>query len=330
MILEIVSDCIEFIMDEESRLDYPATNLYTYMERDDGLPYLRMLIPDGFNATESITFTRVIIVPIDEASSRVPIDYLAKVARDMTEEPLAEKAVRASSNAMLGLGVGSAISQTIYIFLIHRMIGRFHSRMIAKKDLFLFFNVSKMTRVQVEYRIKYILGKLFLKRAEGIIKSTYEQIGKEPFGYLARVVEFFQKIGNKLYRSAMRYFKKIERPPWYYKVRKFARAVRRAIAEFWRGVREEKRKRLRGQRVGDNRYDKRCGATRIYSNNRVKTDPSSSMRIRSNTKRRLDLLSNSTEAFGKVIREVEEVLSDIVDDQIVDRSVRLRRSSNGL
>ena len=221
MIFEIIKDCRNFVADWEYK-PIDATRLYTVnYELDEEFPAFRLLIPDGKNMC-SLTYTRVIVLPIYEANSKTPLGFFGKLAREMTEPTFEEKCIRSAK-----IPEGSVISQTVYIFIIKRMLGTFHSRRVGN-DIYLFFNSSKLTRTQIEYRIKKILGSLFLKRAEKIVEATKDKIGKEPYGYLAEVVEFFRKIGEKLFKRAMRYFRLIESPT-YVSMRRKLKRLRRLL-----------------------------------------------------------------------------------------------------
>jgi len=166
---------------------------------------MRFLIPDGLNIHNSPTYTRVVIVYVEELSPRISLELLAKIGEDLSEETFEEKCAGASGS------LASTVSQTVYVFLIRKMLGTFHSRRRGN-DIFLFFNTSKLTETQIKYRLFKILGRLFIRRAERIVESTEEKIGRRPYGYLAEIVEFFKRIGEKLLNKAMKFLRSVEAP----------------------------------------------------------------------------------------------------------------------
>jgi len=170
-----------------------ATRFYTVTDMG-----CRFLIPDGRNLMNSLTYTRVIVVYVDELSSKVGLNELRRIALSMTKPAEEEHEFN--------------ISQDVYIFLIRKMYGSFHSRRQGR-DIYLFFNVVKFGSMnQIKFRIWKILGRLFIKRAEGIVKSCEDKVGIQPYGFLKELVEFFMKIGEKMYQTAIRNIKKIVKP----------------------------------------------------------------------------------------------------------------------
>jgi len=168
---------------------YKATELYAVDEEGN----FTQLIPDGLNEIGRPKFIRVCLVHVDTLSSNVRVDELRKIAQDLAPKAPADK--------------GFNISHTVYAFVIDKMIGQFRSRRV-NGDIFLFFNGKKFNENEIKFRMWKIVGGLLIKKADRIVESTREKIKKDPYGYLDRVVKWFKRIGEKMYRLGVKNIKK--------------------------------------------------------------------------------------------------------------------------
>ena len=168
--------------------NFKATDLYAVDE--DG--NFTQLIPDGIGEDGRPRFMRVCLVHVDTLSSSVTADDLRKIAQDLAPKAPADK--------------GYNISHSVYAFVINKMIGKFWSRRV-NGDIFVFFNGKRFNENEVKFRLWKVVGGLLVKKSERIIESTKEKIRKDPYGYLRTVVDWFKRIGERMYKLAVKNIK---------------------------------------------------------------------------------------------------------------------------
>jgi len=177
MLLDWIKKIRDFIVSIERR-DIDVTKLYSVNDFGG-----RLLIPDGRDELNRFSYTRVIWVTVDELSAKTPVTGLRYIAESLTPRTAEERPHN--------------VHQTVYIFAIRKMLGRFHSKRIGN-DIFLFFNAVKLGLNGIKFRVYKIIGRLFIKRADKIVEATREKIGKEPYGFLKDLVEFFISLGTRM------------------------------------------------------------------------------------------------------------------------------------
>jgi len=178
MVAEILKDIRDMLV-RATGLNIDISKYYAANE-----DYWRLLIPDEAAEGSRFKYTEIVCCYIPEIFAEWSHQVFRNICLNETPKPEEER--------------DTNVRARIFIILYEKSDKPVRSRRIGN-DIYLFFNLNKLTRTQIKFYLFKILGRLFLKRSEKIVEATRRKIGRDPYGVLADIVEFFKEIGQKMF-----------------------------------------------------------------------------------------------------------------------------------
>jgi len=174
----------------DRQLGYNVDISEFYIANDIGF---RILIPEGFDGGR-LNFTEIACIHLPEFYANWDMKTIKRIIDREIPKPNANRDYN--------------IAKRVIIVLADKIKGIAKSKRLGD-ILFLIFHAGKLSLKLITSYIFKILGRWYIKRGKRIEEATIEKTGKEPWGYLAELVEFFKNIGDKLYKGFKKLFAKI-------------------------------------------------------------------------------------------------------------------------